>query len=239
MNYEGLKDDVIRMLAGDRCSVDPTGFRNDMSVIRSKDDALTVLIHLGYLCYYYEDRTCGIPNFEVWEEMRNAVENTDWSNIVEVIQNSDNLLDAVIDCDETAVARAIDKAHDDNTSILSYNNENSLACVLFIAFIAAKNDYIIHRELATGKGFADLVLIPRRNIDSPAIVLELKFDKDADSAIRQIHEKRYAGKLLEYTENVLLVGINYDKESKTHECKIERVENYEYFLTTSTNPPTR
>ena len=222
MNFEGLKDDILKMLSGGRVKVNTTKFQNDMSIIRSKDDALTVLIHLGYLCYYYEDRTCGIPNFEVWEEMRNAVENTDWSNIVEVIQNSENLLDAVIDCDEAAVARAVDKAHDDNTSILSYNNENSLACVLFIAFIAAKNDYVIHRELSTGKGFADLVLIPRRNIDSPAIVLELKFDKDADSAIRQIHEKRYTGKVLEYTGDVLLVGINYDKESKTHECKIER-----------------
>ena len=155
--------------------------------------------------------------------MKNAVENTDWSNIVEVIQNSENLLDAVIDCDESAVARAVDKAHDDNTSILSYNNENSMACVLFMAFIAAKNDYIIHRELASGKGFADLVLIPRCHINKPAMILELKFNKDADSAIRQIHEKRYTGKVLEYTGNIILVGINYDKTSKTHECKIEKV----------------
>lgn len=51
MNYEGLKDDVILMLAGGRCKVDPTGFKNDLSEINSRDDVLTVLIHLGYLSY--------------------------------------------------------------------------------------------------------------------------------------------------------------------------------------------
>ncbi len=141
---------------------------------------------------------------------------------MELFPNSENLIDYAIDGDEAAVARAIDIAHDDNTSILSYNNENSLACVLTLAFVAAKKYYIIHRELATGKGFADLVLIPRRNVDKPAMVLELKYNSTADSAIDQIREKRYAGKALEYSGNLLLVGINYNKESKTHTCKIER-----------------
>ncbi|MCR5455044.1 MAG: ATP-binding protein [Bacteroidales bacterium] len=222
MNFDGLKDDVIKMLAGGRVKVNTTKFQNDMSIIRGKDDALTVLIHLGYLCYYYEDHSCGIPNYEVWEEVRNAVEDTNWEAVVKTIQNSENLIDSAIDGDEAAVANAIDIAHDYNTSILSYNNENSLACVLTLAFIAAKNYYIIHRELATGKGFADLVLIPRRNIDKPAMVLELKYDSAADSAINQIREKRYTGKVLEYSGNLILIGINYDKETQTHHCKIER-----------------
>ncbi|MCR5455279.1 MAG: ATP-binding protein [Bacteroidales bacterium] len=222
-NFHGLKDDILKMLAGGRVKVNTTKFQNDMSIIRSKDDALTVLIHLGYLCYNFNDNTCTIPNFEVWEEMRNAVEITDWTNVVDVIQNSENLLDAVIDGDEAAVARAVDAAHDDNTSILSYNNENSLACVLFIAFIAAKNYYEIHREFATGKGFADFVLIPYCHNDKPAMILELKFDKSADSAIRQIHEKRYTGRLQGYAGNLILVGINYDKDAKEHQCKIEKI----------------
>ena len=223
MNFDGLKDDIIKMLAGGRVKVNTTKFQNDMSIIRSKDDVLTVLIHLGYLCYYQDDRSCGIPNFEVWEEIRNAVEDTSWKNIVELIQNSENLLDSIIDGDEKAVAHAVDIAHDKNTTILSYNNENSLACVLFIAFIAAKNYYEIHREFATGKGFADFVLIPYRNNDKPAMILELKYDKTADSAIRQIHEKRYTGKLQNYSSKLILVGINYDKDTKTHDCKIENL----------------
>ena len=120
-----------------------------------------------------------------------------------------------------AVARAIDLAHDENTSILSYNDENSLACVLSVAYIWAKNDYIIHREYATGKGYVDLVMIPRRNVSKPALVIELKFNNSADTAINQIKRKQYPAKIAEYTGDILLVGINYDKETKQHTCKIE------------------
>ena len=132
------------------------------------------------------------------------------------------LLNATISDNEQAVASAIDLAHDKNTSILSYNDENSLACVLSVAYIWAKNEYVIHREYATGKGYADLVMIPRRNVSKPALVIELKFNNSADTAIDQIKRKQYPAKIAEYTGDILLVGINHDKESKQHTCKIER-----------------
>jgi len=223
MNYEGLKDDIIRMLAGDHSSVDPTGFQNDMSVIHSLDDVLTVLIHLGYLSYDWKESECYIPNREVAGEMVNAVKANNWQPVVETIQQSKQLLQATLDRDEEAVARFIDAAHDENTSILSYNNENSLACVLSLAYYSARNDYVIHRELPTGKGFADLVFIPRKNVDSPAIVVELKYNRDTDSAIAQIHRRQYPDKVAQYAGNLLLVGINYDREHKTHDCRIEQL----------------
>lgn len=222
MNYEGLKNDIISMLAGGRCKVNPTKFQNDMSVICSKDDVLTVLIHLGYLSYDWRKDECYIPNREVAGEMVNAVEANNWRPVVDALKASEQLLKATIEGDEQAVAKGVEAAHDENTSILSYNDENSLSCVLSIAYYYAKNDYIIHRELASGKGFADLVLIPRKNVDSPAIILELKVDKDADAAIDQIHRKEYPVKVQQYTNNLLLVGINYDRETKQHSCKIER-----------------
>ena len=232
MNYEGLKDDIIRMLAGERCAVDPTGFQNDMSVICSKDDVLTVLIHLGYLSYDWKESECYIPNREVAGEMVNAVKANNWKNLADAIDQSKRLLQATLDGDEEAVARGVDAAHDENTSILSYNDENSLACVLSIAYYYARNDYVIHRELASGKGFADIVLIPRKNVNSPAIILELKVNKDADSAIDQIHRKQYPAKVAQYlnaesnsqlstlNSQLLLVGINYDRETKQHTCRI-------------------
>ena len=225
MNYEGLKDDVISMLAGGRCSVDPTGFQNDMSIIHSKNDVFTVLIHLGYLSYNWRKDECYIPNREVAGEMVNAVKATNWRNLADALDASKQLLQDTIDGDEEAVARGVDAAHDENTSILSYNNENSLACVLSIAYYYARNDYVMHRELATGKGFADIVLIPRKNVDSPAIVLELKFSQDADAAIDQIKRKQYPAKVSEHTANLLLVGINYDRETKQHTCHIERYQS--------------
>ncbi len=220
MNFEGLKDDIIRMLSGERCSVDPTGFQNDMSVIRSRDDVLTVLIHLGYLAYDWNEEECYIPNREVAGEMVNAVKATNWRHVIDAIEKSKQLLQSTLDGDCEAVARGVDAAHDEHTSILSYDNENSLACVLSIVYYYARNNYVIHRELASGKGFADLVLIPRKNVVSPAIVLELKYDKDADSAINQILRKHYPAKVAQHVDDLLLVGVNYDKDTKTHTCKI-------------------
>ena len=221
MNFDGLKDDIIRMLAGERCQVDPTKFQNDMSIIRSKDDVFTVLIHLGYLSYDWKKSECYIPNREVGGEMVNAIEDNNWTGVVTALQASEQLLQDTLNGDEEAVARAVDAAHDENTSILSYNNENSLACVLSIAYYYARNDYVMHRELASGKGFADIVLIPRKNVVSPAIVVELKFRQDVDTAIDQIKRRQYPAKVSQYTDNLLLVGINYDRDTKQHTCHIE------------------
>ena len=222
MDFDGLKDDVIQMLSGGRVKVNTTKFQNDMSVIESKDDVLTVLIHLGYLSYDRRTLECYIPNREVRGELTNAVEESGWTNVIRAVKQSEQLLQATLRGDEEAVAHAVDNAHDEHTSILSYNDENSLACVLSLAYYYANNEYIIHRELATGKGFADLVLIPRKNVNSPAIVLELKYNQDADAAIDQILRKQYPAKVAEYTGELLLVGINYDKQQKTHQCRIVR-----------------
>ena len=221
MNFDGLKDDIIKMLAGGRSKVEPTMFQNDMSIVRSKDDVLTVLIHLGYLSYDRRRSECYIPNREVAGEMVNAVKSNKWRHVVDALDESERLLQATLEGDEEAVAKGIGIVHDENTSILSYNDENSLACVLSLAYYYAKNDYVMHREMASGKGFADIVLIPRKNVDSPAIVIELKCDKKAVSAIDQIKSKDYPAKVREYTDNILLVGINYDRKTKRHSCVIE------------------
>jgi hypothetical protein len=221
MNYEGLKDDIISMLAGGRCKVNPTKFQNDMSIIRNKDDVLTVLIHLGYLSYNWRKSECYIPNSEVAGEMVNAVEANNWKPVVDALEASEQLLQSVLDGDAEAVAHGVEAAHDEHTSILSYNNENSLACVLSIAFYYARNNYIIHRELPTGKGFADLVLIPRKNVSTPAVIIELKYDHTAGTALDQIRSRHYPQKVAEYTGDMLLAGISYDRQTKQHSCQIE------------------
>ena len=139
----------------------------------------------------------------------------------DALQKSERLLQATFVGDEEAVARGIEVVNDENTSILSYNDENSLACVLGIAYYYGRNDYVMHRELAAGKGFADIVLIPRKNVDSPAIVIELKANKDAAAAIDQIQRKQYPAKVQDYADRLLLVGINCDRQTKQHSCRIE------------------
>ena len=221
MNFDGLKEDIIRMLSGEHVSVNTLKFQNDIRVVHSRNDVLTVLIHLGYLAYDGDAQECYIPNKEVADEFINAVEDTSWQQIAESLQNSKRLLEATIEGNEQAVARGIDLAHDEHTSILAYNDENSLACVLSIAYIWARNEYVIHREYATGKGYADLVMIPRRNVSKPALVVELKYNHSADTAIDQIKRKAYPAKVAEYTGDMFLVGISYDKETKQHTCRIE------------------
>ena len=189
MNYDGLKDDIIRMLSGESVYVDTTEFLNDMHIVRSKNDVLTVLIHLGYLAYDKDAYECYIPNKEVADELNNAIKATAWDALVKTIQNSKQLLAATLSGNEQAVAQGISLAHDEHTSILAYNDENSLACVLSIAYIWAKNEYVIHREYATGKGYADLVMIPRRNVSKPALVIELTNEREESGACSSYPER--------------------------------------------------
>ncbi len=219
-NYEGLRDDIIFMLSGGHCNVDPVGFQNDLSEVNSRDDVLTVLIHLGYLSYDSEEQKCYIPNLEVSKEMETAIKSNNWKEVINALRRSEQLLADTLEGDEEAVAKGVEAVHDDNISIFSYNTENSLSCVVSLAYYYARNKYVVHRELASGKGFADLVLIPRRNVSSPAVVIELKKDATPDDAIAQIRSRDYMAKVREHTPDILLVGISYDTQTKTHTCKI-------------------
>ena len=79
------------------------------------------------------------------------------------------------------------------------------------------------RELPAGRGFADLVFLPRREYpEIPALIIELKWNHSAETAIQQIKEKKYVKALDDYNGEILLVGINYDKKSKEHQCVIEK-----------------
>ena len=225
MNYEGLKDDVMKMLSNGRVRVKTTTFKNDFSTIASKDDALTALIHLGYLGYDAEKKSAFIPNYEVATAFEAALETGEWKEIAKAISTCDELLDETIEGNADRVAELIELAHDTYTSVLKYNDENSLSCVLTMAYFTAPAYYNIVREMPSGKGFADFVFIPRANAGTrPAMVVELKYNKDADTAIKQIKEKRYQGALSGYSDRILLVGVNYDAEGedkKHHTCVIE------------------
>jgi hypothetical protein len=223
MNYEGLKDTIIELLAGNRRKINSTKFSNDMTTFQSVDDVLTLLIHLGYLGYDFSTKEVFIPNSEVASEFCNAIESANWKEVVKSVQNSEELLQATWNQDTRSVAEGLEQAHFE-TSILKYNDENSLACVISLAYYSARMYYTQVRELPTGKGFADIVFLPRKNhLDKPAIVVELKWNQSAKGAIAQIKEKNYGKALEEYRGNLLLVGVNYDVKSKKHECEIEMV----------------
>ena len=223
MNMDGLKDAIVTMMAGGSVEINPDTFVNDMSTFEGRDDVMTLLIHLGYLSYNAREKTVSIPNREVAKEYYNAVSTMDWKNVMAAITDSKQLLQNVLEGQAELVAAGIDKAHEE-ISILKYNDENSLSCVIGLAFYSAREYYQTIREMPAGRGFADIVFLPLPNhADKPAILIELKWDQNADTAIRQIHEKRYDGVLKGYEGNIILAGISYDKATKKHSCIIEKI----------------
>lgn len=220
LNMAGLRDAVIQLMAGERLPIDTGTFSNDMTTFHTADDVLTLLIHLGYLAYDEQSRQVYIPNKEVMLEFVNATSVGGWEEIAKSIKASQALLEATWRGDEVAVAAGVEAAHFE-TSQLTYNSENALSYTLSLAYYAAREYYTCYRELPTGKGFADLVFIPRpHHADKPAMVIELKWNQDAETALRQIEEKKYPRSLTDYAGRMLLVGVSYEQKSKKHSCRI-------------------
>ena len=227
MDFDGLRSDIVQMLGGGRVKVSTRSFQNDMRNFKTKDDILTLLIHLGYLAYDAETQETFVPNKEIIEEFENAMSVGGWTNVMNVLKASEQLLKDTLDLNADSVAKGLDRAHTEVASILTYNDENSLSCAIGLAYYSARRDYRLIREFPTGKGFADVVFLPLPHTAKPALVVELKYDKSADAAIRQIRDRQYTQALEGYTGEILLVGISYDKDNpnKLHSCAIERIRN--------------
>ncbi len=223
MDFEGIRQDVVSMISGASVPVNVLKFQNTLDSINSKDNAFTYLIHLGYLAYNRKEKTCHIPNEEVRIEWINSIEDSsDYKKVMAVVNASKRLLDDTINGNEEAVARALDAAHTEVTNPLTYNDEHCFQSAICLAYFYANTRYTLIKELPTGKGYADLVLVPYLpNI--PAMVIELKHNKSTESAIEQIKKRNYCQALDQYYDNLLFVGINYDEKTKEHTCKIERV----------------
>lgn len=225
MNFDGLKTAIIEMVSGAAVKVDVGSFQNDIVSIVNKDDVLTYLIHLGYLAYLGKTEMAFVPNEEIRQELIRATRRKKWNEFLDFQQASETLLDATLDMDGDVVAAQIEKIHSEYCSMLQYNDENSLSSVLAIAYLNSMQYYFKPvRELPTGRVFADFIYIPKPEYrdNYPALVVELKWNKNTETALEQIRAKKYPESVLNYTGNILLVGINYDKGNKEHRCLIEQ-----------------
>ena len=223
INMDGLKDDIIAMLAGVKIKINPRTFENDLISFKNKNDIMTLLVHLGYLAFNFDTKEAYIPNHEIRSVFEDVVTEAHWDGVATALAQSQKLMDATLRKDANTIAKLIRSVHIQNTSLLAYNDENSLSCVIAIAYYCAQNEYVLKREVPLGEGFADVVFIPKKNVDKPALVVELKYDKSADKALNQIYEKQYADELADYTGSALLVGINYNSKMKEHSCVIEEI----------------
>lgn len=224
MDFDGLRSDIVRMLGGERISVNTHSFQNDMCTFRTRDDVLTLLIHLGYLGYDAEKKETFIPNREIAGEFENAMSVGGWGEVMRILKASDRLLEDTLRLDAESVAAGLDRAHTEVASILTYNDENTLCCAISLAYYSARKDYRMVREMPAGHGFADVVFLPLPMVQKPALIIELKYGGSADAAIQQIRDRQYPRALEGYAGEILLVGVNYDKDNrnKPHSCVIER-----------------
>ena len=222
-DLDGVYNDVMCLIGGGRVDVDTSTYDNSFTVPTNKDDCFTLLTHIGYLTYDEAVSQVFIPNEEVRMAFRAALKECAWPDAIKPYQRSRRFIEAILAEDSETVARMVEETHQNMTSVLAYNNENALSCVISVLCFFAENQYHIIREFPTGKGFADIVLLPQKRIQKPAIVIELKFKTDVKAVIDQIHNNNYPGRLKDFYGEVILVGISYSKK-KAHECIIERFE---------------
>ncbi len=225
LDYKGMAKRVAELIGGIDVQVDPMGFANDMTNFHGRDDVLTLLIHLGYLAYDSESKSVRIPNEEIRREFSRAIRKADHTETLRRVRESDQLILDTIHKNEAAVAAQIEKVHTEETSPLFYNNEQALRSTIKLAYYTYREHYLQFEELPSGEGYADIVYLPKRDTEFPALLIELKWNKGADSAIEQIHRKKYPKALEGFGGKLLLVGVSYDKDapagSRKHSCLIE------------------
>jgi len=218
-----------QLMDGGRIRIDTSSYQNDMTAFHGRDDVLSLLIHLGYLGYDNQTGEVFVPNKEIMDEFRISTKSEEWSDTFRMFELLQELLEATWEMNEERTAELVEKAHNLSGN-LTYNNEAALSYSIQLAYYAAQKYYTSVLELDTGKGYADVVYLPSpRYPDKPALLIELKFEKDAQTAMDQIKEKKYPERLEYYKGNIFLVGINYDRKVsgtdssyKHHTCSITR-----------------
>ena len=229
MNLEGLKDSVALLMEGGRIKVNISKYQNDMTSFNGSNDVLVMLIHLGYLGYDVENKEVFIPNNEILDEFKTSTESTEWIDTFKSFKKSQELLKATWNMDEEKVAMILEWFHDEAEN-KTYNSEAALSYAIQMAYYAGQKYYTNVQELDSGKGYVDLVYLPSpKDPDKPALLIELKYNRSVTTAADQIRNKEYMQRLEHYKGNILVIGVNYDKEADTesddykhHTCRIEK-----------------
>lgn len=223
-NIAEVRDDVIEMVSGNPINIIlEEEYRAGQKSLKTKEEIYSAMVIYGFLSYY--DGTLKIPNKEIMKEFEKALKDKSFGEVVDIIKSSDKMLKSTLNEDTKTMTEIINNIHNTEIPILQYNDENSLSCVVTLAYLSARNFYRIEREEKTGKGYADFVFHPRRNGDT-AFILELKKDDTPENAIKQVKEKKYYQKFIKEHEDrkILAVAICYDSKKKEHECKIEVIK---------------
>ena len=220
-DVDGLRQAIIELMGGGEIEIDPIGYNNDLTYT-TRDAALTMFVHLGYLSFNQERKTVRIPNEEVRLEFARTLRQTNNPETMKRVRESIQLIMDTIHGEQDKVAEQIRLVHQESSNPLNRNSENSLRAAIQVGYFAYKDYYMKCEELASGRGYADMVYVPKKGMDIPALIVELKWNDSAGGAIRQIKDKEYVNTVEGFGGDVLLVGISYDKDSGEYQCKIEK-----------------
>jgi len=224
-DVKGLGKTIAQLMGGGKVLINSNGFSNDLVTFKNQDDVLTLLIHLGYLAYDEKTSEAYIPNEEIRLEFSRTIRQDRDPETMKRVQESDQLILDTIHRRTEAVAAQIEKVHIEATNPLNSNNEHTLRAVIQLAYFSYKKYYLKLEELPAGHGYADIVYLPKPREMVPALIVELKWNQTADSAIDQIKDRNYPAVLNGYQGEILLVGINYCKDTpagqRQYTCKIE------------------
>ena len=225
MNFDkgALKGTIARMLTGEKAELDVTEFGNDLGKVDSQDAALCVLIHLGYLAYDPESKSCYIPNHEIALEFKRALKKLKWKEVFLPMSDSPKLLEATFKGDVSFVDETMDANHHDIATIFNKNKEDVLGVIVYLSYFSTREHYEVRKEEGSTLGRADLSFVPFEGNYVPFIV-ELKADESPEAAIAQIKERRYWEAWGRYKGKVLLVGISYDSSNLKHHSLVEWIE---------------
>lgn len=227
MDFEGLAKTVTEIVGGSNAKIDPYDFANDLTSFDGANSVLVALVHLGYLAYDRETESVYIPNDEIRIEFAKSLKKFKSGETLKRVKDSIQLIMDTVNMNEEAVAAQIERVHEDESAALFYNNEQALRGIIKLAYFAYKDYYLNFEELPSGAGYADILYFPKKDTTLPALLIELKWNRSAEGAIEQIRKKNYPAKVKEYGGDILLVGINYDKDApageRKHSCVIEKL----------------
>ena len=228
---EDIIDEITALIAGGKIST-PISSNRKILNFSLKESVYTYLIHIGYLTYNYKTHECYIPNKELFLEWSNALYTSESESIKplrEIYEHSIDLLNYTANKNSSEVIRLLNYFYKKYFTFITYDKENSFKTSLAIFYgfgIDVRENYLPIKEFPSNQKRIDFLLLPVSNRDT-AIIIELKYEKCEEEAVEQIKERNYGIDLTPYKKNMVIVGLNYNKDAENDEDRFEcTIEDY-------------
>jgi len=224
----GIREEITQMMAGTPVSASIQEYASTSMELKTRDEIYSAMVVYGFLSYW--EGYVSIPNKELMDKFADMVKQRPaFGYMYRLALESGRMLAATKAGDTKTMTEILEHVHNTESPLIRYSDEAELSKVITFAYLQAREFYDVRLEDRSGTGYVDYIFFPYKKEDD-GIIVELKVDDTADSAIRQIKGRQYAqsfqGKLGEEpkcTGRILAVGIAYNRKDpdKRHTCKVE------------------